>query len=238
MDQLDLLWKLQQHEDCLKIVKRKLESLEKDSKLNAMIVKNEDLKNQLKDRKELLEKHNEVLRKNDSGLKDLNYRLDEIDKELYGGTVTDLQQLDYMNKESKVIKDSIDKLELKMISLMEDMEEVDLKIEKIELEYENNNETFKEFVVGHEKSTQSLKNEAEEEAIYIKDVSSKVEEELYEKYKNIKSNKGYALAKVTKDECSGCHVIVPTYLLDKVKNKVEITQCENCGRILYFSTHP
>ena len=29
-------------------------------------------------------------------------------------------------------------------------------------------------------------------------------------------------------------MILPTYLINKVKESHEIVQCENCGRILYF----
>ena len=132
MSQLELLWELQKHEKHLGLLKEKLENLAKSSYIETMTLKMEDLEQELSNRKQSLEENNKLLRKNDSTLKELNCQLKEIEKELYSGVVTDIKQLDYMDKESESIKDSINELELEIISLMEDIEDIRIEIEKIE----------------------------------------------------------------------------------------------------------
>jgi predicted nucleic acid-binding Zn-ribbon protein len=54
---------------------------------------------------------------------------------------------------------------------------------------------------------------------------------LYEKL--MKSKNGSAVVQASNGMCGGCHMkLVPTTLV-KVLAGVEITQCENCGRMLY-----
>ncbi len=54
---------------------------------------------------------------------------------------------------------------------------------------------------------------------------------LYERL--IKTKNGTAVVQVVNQMCGGCHMkLVPTTLV-KVAAGAEITQCENCGRILY-----
>ncbi|MCR2044931.1 zinc ribbon domain-containing protein [Anaerosalibacter massiliensis] len=238
MEQLELLWELQKHEDYLKIIKKKLEDLAKTSYIETMTIRIETLEQGLNDKEKSLERNSELFRKNNLALKDLNYQLSKIEKELYSGVVTDLKQLDYMDKESEVIRDDINKLEIDMLSIMEDMDEIRQEIEKIKIEHDKNKERFKESILEYEKITNELREEARKEMDFIYDISSKIEKDIYEKYSSIKENKGYAIAVIKEDECSGCHVIIPIFLLDKVKAKEEIVQCENCRRILYYSTNP
>ncbi|MBW4827356.1 MAG: hypothetical protein KZY61_08250 [Clostridiaceae bacterium] len=238
MNQLELLWELQEHEKHLELIKEKLENLAKSSYIETMTLKMEDLEQELNNRKKSLEENNKLLRKNDSTLKELNYQLKEIEKELYSGVVTDIKQLDYMDKEGESIKDSINELELEIISLMEDIEDIRIEIEKIEKEHKENKERFKETTIEYERLIDELREQVRKDMDQIYNASSKIEKELYEKYNTIKNNKRYAIAEVIEDECSGCHVIIPTYLLDKVKDGEEIVQCENCRRILFSPIHP
>lgn len=54
---------------------------------------------------------------------------------------------------------------------------------------------------------------------------------LYERL--IKTKNGTAIVQVANQMCTGCHMkLVPTTLV-KVMAGTEITQCENCGRILF-----
>lgn len=59
---------------------------------------------------------------------------------------------------------------------------------------------------------------------------------LYEKIKKSKKD-GIAICRLEgssgRETCAGCSVFVPTYLIEKVKKKTEVVQCENCSRILY-----
>ena len=49
---------------------------------------------------------------------------------------------------------------------------------------------------------------------------------------------GTALSPVTGDFCAMCHMRVRPQMLNEIRDKVKVILCENCGRILYWTTKP
>ena len=49
---------------------------------------------------------------------------------------------------------------------------------------------------------------------------------------------GTALSPVTGDFCAMCHMRVRPQMLNEIRDKVKVILCENCGRILYWTTNP
>ncbi len=59
---------------------------------------------------------------------------------------------------------------------------------------------------------------------------------LYESLSRKKG--GAALSPVTGDFCAMCHIRVRPQMLNEIRDKVKVILCENCGRILYWTTKP
>jgi predicted nucleic acid-binding Zn-ribbon protein len=58
-------------------------------------------------------------------------------------------------------------------------------------------------------------------------------------YESILQKKGgTALSPVTGDFCAMCHMRVRPQMLNEIRDKVKVILCENCGRILYWTTKP
>lgn len=235
MEQLELLWNLQEHDFRLKQIKSNLEELAKKGHIETMTLKLKSLEKRLDDKKDILGQNDERLKDNSNLLKKLNYQLKEIEENLYNGTVTDLKQLSYMDKECKQQRELINDLEIEILSLMEDIDGVKHEIYVVEKEYEQIKNDFKKDTEEYKKLIEQLRTNARKEIEYIYDISSKINRDLYEKYNNLKKNKGFAIASVEKDECSGCHMIIPVYILDNLKRGEKLQCCENCGRILYLN---
>lgn len=49
---------------------------------------------------------------------------------------------------------------------------------------------------------------------------------------------GTALSPVTGDFCAMCHMRVRPQMLNEIRDKLKVILCENCGRILYWTTKP
>ena len=235
MDQLDLLCKLQFHDQKLDSIRADLNQLEKGGEINDIILEIRRLENSIKEKKTILKQNNDKIKKTSNTLDKLNYELTEIENNLYSGTVSDLKQLDYMDKESRRLKEETNNIELEILSLMEDIEHLKKVVEEIEYNYEKTKNKFKLYKIELENKFNKLKEEEVIEVEQINNIMIKLGKNIIELYSKIKKNKGYALAEVFNDECSGCHMIIPTYLLNKVKNEQVLLQCENCGRILYYN---
>lgn len=66
-------------------------------------------------------------------------------------------------------------------------------------------------------------------------ISSDIDEDLLSLYNRLmKSKGGDAIVPVNNGQCHGCHMKVVPATMINVQAEKEITQCENCGRILYL----
>lgn len=234
MGQLELLWNLQEHNQRLDYINLQIDKLNK-SKFNERVEDNiKKLEYSIERDKANLVKNDEKMRKGDIKLKELNYQLSEIDKDLYGGNITDLKQLDFMDKESNRLKEEINCCELEILSLMEEAENIKSAIEDIKFQHGDMIKEFEKHKIKAKSYEDRLIKKANQERETIREITTKIKKEFLKTYDIVKSNKENALAKINNNECSGCHMIIPMYLIDKVKNEEELHLCEHCGRILYY----
>lgn len=234
MYNVEKLWLLQQHYSQLEEIEKILKApstLEKIKKLN-LILRNTEKK--LDDLRSKINSNQKILRRKDLALKDLEYRLKEIEKKLYEENITDIDQLSILDKERKKIKRDIENMEINLLETIE-------LIENLKKEYENLQEEFKEYRIGYTKLVKehkSLMNQYEKKAQgekrEIEKISSNIDDELLEKFNNLIKTRKMAVVEVLENRCSGCNMVLPSIILDKLKRNNQIVICENCQRILYL----
>ena len=67
------------------------------------------------------------------------------------------------------------------------------------------------------------------------ELTSKVDEDLLDRFNRLFSSKGdAAVVALEHDVCTGCHMKITTHTAVRVRGGKEIVSCEQCGRILYF----
>ncbi|MCM8756880.1 MAG: hypothetical protein NC911_11015 [Candidatus Omnitrophica bacterium] len=85
-----------------------------------------------------------------------------------------------------------------------------------------------------------LKALLEEKKALRQEKQKEIDSGLLDMYERIRQSKkdgvAICLLEVNEDRasCSGCSVFVPVYIVEKVKRKTEMVNCENCSRILYL----
>lgn len=119
----------------------------------------------------------------------------------------------------------------KMVSHSQMMEnrykEVRLKASKARDEYTRLKVTYdKEF----EKQTAHLEELKKERA----QVGAEVDPAYMERYKTVRNQCFPVMARLNNDQCSGCNMSLPSAIAKQLQGSDEITECENCGRILYM----
>ncbi len=78
----------------------------------------------MRDLKSRMEQTEKGLIRNNSILKDMDYKLRETEKELYEGNIIDLRQLSYLDKEKDLLRKEIDNKEIEILTQMEEMEKL------------------------------------------------------------------------------------------------------------------
>ena len=63
-----------------------------------------------------------------------------------------------------------------------------------------------------------------------------IDEDLLDQYNRLFASKGgNAVVALEHEVCTGCHMKLTTQTLVRVRGAQEITHCEQCGRILYWT---
>lgn len=232
MEQLDLLRNLEDHHNSLKLYRKELLILKNDSMIDKNEEKIVDTEKRLSRLKSSHENVKDKLRQANIRLKNYNFKIEEVEKNLYDGQIIDIKQLEYLNDEKDKLKEIISDTEIEILEFMDEVEDIDkelLIMERSLEEIKDKNNKIKSKYNGIE---ENLKGKIRLEENEIITLENKIDASLLNKYNLTKKNKGTGIAEVKDSVCSGCNMLIPTILIDKLNNQNEIIYCENCGRIL------
>lgn len=234
MNQLDLLWELENQKTVLEKYKKDFHEIRKDKNLEEIIEKVNSLKNSIVELNHRLYTSDLLLKDNNKSLIEYNYKITRLRKELYGGIVTDLDQLDYMNKEKDKLKLKIDSLEIDILTLMDQIERMDLELVSLEKDLFVIENKLEEFKYNKSVNLRKLENDINKAESKLKLLEDKIDLKLLERFNILRNTRQSSVVKVKEGICTGCNMRIPTYQIDIIKSKNEIVYCESCGRILYF----
>ncbi|MFA5575731.1 MAG: C4-type zinc ribbon domain-containing protein [Tissierellaceae bacterium] len=232
MEQLDLLWNLEIHHDSLSTYQKEIFKLRNKfdfDQIENEIQGTEEKLNFLSGKRDKIK---DVLDKYNQKLKDYNYKIEEIEKSLYDGNTTDIKQLEYLDKEKDRIKEMINDMETEILELMDEVDNIDIELLLIVKTLEDVKERNKRFQGEFGAEEKRLGKLVASEKKKILELEEEIKEGLLDKYYAIKKNKGTGMAQVRNGVCSGCNMLLPTILLDRLHEDDKIICCENCGRIL------
>ncbi len=128
----------------------------------------------------------------------------------------------------------IDGLETKQLELMEQADALRSTLDDAEAALAKSRTVVEEDLAAITSRRGNLEAEIEESRQLREEAVAKIDDELHGLYDRLmKKKNGLAVAQVQQGQCGGCHVkLIPATLI-KVTGGTEVTQCENCGRILY-----
>lgn len=232
MEQLDLLRNLEEHHNSLKLYEKELFNLKNNlsaNKTEEKIVDTEDKLILLRTSQEEIKKK---LKSSNISLQDYILKIEEVEKDLYNGEIKDFRELEYLNDEKDKLKEIISDTETEILEFMvqvDIIEEQLLMMEKSLYDIKDKNNKLKN---KYRDLEENLKNKIRFEEDEIRTLESKIDVSILGKYNIIRKNKGTALVKIKNNICSGCNMLIPTILIDKLNKQEEIIYCESCGRIL------
>jgi len=233
MGTLELLWELQEHDNNLKDIKLKLEEISNGKRIKELLMGLEDTENRLNSLEKRLEANEYRLNKNNLILRDLDYKLKETESDLYEGNILDIKQLSYLDKERDTIKGKIDEKEIEILQQMEEMDSLKEEFIRIQQDFKQLKSEYIELIEKYKFIVEDLKTKAQEERREKDKISRQIQEDILVMYAKLKNTRGNALAEIIDNRCSGCNVLLPTIVIDKLKDTDTLIYCENCGRILY-----
>jgi hypothetical protein len=233
MRQIDLLWELQKTDSRIGELERKLDMYSSKEKLKEIKSKFDEEKGLLDKNELLLKETVKSTRANRAKAEELKYNYQKTEEKLYSGNVSNVKQLEGMQKNLEEMQRNIQTLE-NICKVYEDEKkslEDQIKKSKIKLvKFKNTFDVLKEkYINGEEK----VKKEYEDLKEKREELIKKIEERVLNRYNRVRLGTDTAVVLIEDGKCSGCHMEVSVICLEKLKEE-KMINCETCGRILYM----
>lgn len=165
---------------------------------------------------------------------DLTGKITTAEGQLYSGRITSPKELSSLQQEIKSFKVKRDQYETKALEIIDQVElaETDVaatgnEIKKLEGEWHNWQQQLSAEI-------EQLKGKLSELKQRRQLFTNSIDPQAVDRYEHIRKQKGQAVAKVEQGICRGCRISLSSSELQQARGG-NLTQCGNCGRILFLS---
>ena len=139
-----------------------------------------------------------------------------------------------MGNEIERYEKEIQQIEDQELELMDQAEKMKLEVAAEDKKAASVRDSIARQLADLDEKGKTLEGRLSELTTERTELSSKVEEDLLERFERLFASKGdAAIVALEHEVCTGCHMKVTTQTAHRVKNGKEIVSCEQCGRILY-----
>lgn len=234
MEQMDLLWKYQN----LDILVDNCENQRKSSPLRQKLI---ELKNYLTDQQALLMRLEEETEKKNTILNRINHEYESCandiksqGEKLEADQVKTLEQLEQMRNDAVVIKERMSKKIQELTKLMAEITAVEKKLDSIRTNVLKAKKEYTGVKVNYDAELEANQSEHAKIKSSRDDLGVNIDSSLLARYNKIKDRRNTALAMIENDRCGGCNMMLASVVLQSIRDKNHMIECENCGRLLYI----
>jgi len=225
------LFRLQQVDNQIKDLCRQRDSLDDGTSFVGEI---EKIQNEKEKNRERLKNNHLQLKKLELEVNGITSNIKEFENKLYGGKTLNPKELAGWQGEIEQLKSKRDKLEEKMLIIMEENDAIEHDLINLEKELEEKKVSMKEsqqkFSLEMEEIERNLESLREKRDAIVQNI---MEEDILNRYESLRQQKnGVAVVKIQKGNCGGCFMNLPESVLKKVQAR-QIEYCTTCGRILF-----
>jgi predicted nucleic acid-binding Zn-ribbon protein len=166
-------------------------------------------------------------------LEGMSSDLEDQENKLY--TSSSMKTIDVYQKNINKLKDDIKNNENIIYELINKIQELDLQkkglltaSEKVKDEFNILKSEFNdEKAAIDEKISQLTNNRCS--------ITEKVDAGIMNKYEAVKKNRGYGMAEVKGEICTGCGIGVPALIINEAALENKLVKCPNCERYIYIA---
>ena len=162
-------------------------------------------------------------------------RIAEVNKRLYGGTVSATRDLQAMAKDVESLTARASGLEQQVLAVMEEWEPLDAEVTAIEWDRDSlmgSRAAVEERLAAAEREIDADIAATENQRV---EAAAHVDPDLLVAYETLRTRLGgVGVARLTGGRCSGCHLTLPATELDRLRREPPdaLILCDQCGRIL------
>ncbi|HBQ24885.1 MAG TPA: hypothetical protein DD791_00695 [Syntrophomonas sp.] len=234
MEQLDMLWKYQE----LDLLMDQYVFDQKNSDLRQKLLK---LKNYLVKQDEYLVRLDSEAARKSSFCNKIQHECENIGstiqkerEKLETGEITVIMDLDEMGKKGMELRERILKKEEELKRLLKELNAFQKKLDDIRVKVAKAKKEYADVKKDYDEEIAKLRQERAKVKEQRDNLEADIDKALLAKYKNIKTSKTPVISLMENNQCGGCFMSLASLVVQKVKERTKIVECENCGRILYY----
>ena len=161
---------------------------------------------------------------------------DKIEKNLYGGSISNPRELEDMQKELDMIRAQQQKCEDSLFKTLQSVEKTKYVVDKLETSIAK----IKLSKLEEEKILTQKKKTLEDSSLQLREYRSKLSTSMNSQHLSLydainKSPISDPVVKIDRGMCQGCRISLPTGLVQSTKTSKTPIQCPSCSRILVSS---
>jgi len=165
---------------------------------------------------------------------DLKTKLATAEEKLYSGRINNPKELTNLQHEIEGLKAKRDQLENKALEIMDQVELATASVATI-------NGELKTLEAEWHSQQQQLSTDLEQLKTTLTELehkrqllSAKIDPQVIGFYRELRKQRGTAVAKVEQGICCGCRISLPVTELQQVRS-ASLVRCSSCGRILFLA---
>jgi len=146
------------------------------------------------------------------------------------------EEFQALTNEIKRFEGDIEKIEDRELELMEEAEKIKVSVAEAEKLHVAAKAHTDRQIAEIEGKVQAIEAHLAGLEAERKTLTEGIDEDLLYQYNKLFANKGgLAVVALEHETCMGCHMKLTTQTAVRVKGSKEILNCEQCGRLLYYS---
>ncbi|MBI4304341.1 MAG: hypothetical protein HY665_08420 [Chloroflexi bacterium] len=167
---------------------------------------------------------------------ELASKIAQLEKKLYGGSVTSPKELVSLQQDVDMLKGQRKAQDDKLLGLMlqveasqQELKQKSAELAKLEQQWRQEQKQLQQEQSALEAEIATVQSQRDSAFQLVDPASAR----LYEDLRRMKQ--GRAAAKVVQGRCQGCRVSLSIADLQRARSSQGLAKCSNCGRILYLS---
>ncbi len=239
MGQLELLLELQEIDLAMADLQEEIECDLLQENVRAAVEKLDELRADLDRQGGRQAEQRKQLRSMEMDLNKIVSDRKGLHQKLYGGEVSNVRELENMEKRLESLKVEQENLEEDIFRLMEQAEDQQEKIAGLKEEAARQEQE----VQGEQNRLQQKLNGLDLQLKQLQENRDKLLPRVESKYRDLyltqcRRHKGKGISRVINDTCESCRVYISLAQRGLLYNPSSIVYCENCGRLLVRSPEP
>ncbi|UCD06643.1 MAG: hypothetical protein JSV98_05280 [candidate division WOR-3 bacterium] len=140
-----------------------------------------------------------------------------------------LNEVDFLKKRNKEIEDE-------MLGFMEEEEKLKNSIDAIRAETKEFTDSTRSKITELENRRESLTEQQKSAEANLMDNLTKLPDDVRTLYKRIAEVRDKTVCAIVDNTCTGCYANLTHQFLNELKKRNRILLCDNCGRILVYTS--